>query len=118
MYFDISLIAFILDKFFGEFEKLKFIKHPIIIIGDYIKWFNNKFYKDSIFRGFLLSFSLLFIVFIVTSILSLIDNILIQGFLCSFALSSKMLYERVKEVIVSKDPKFAISMLVSRDTQK
>lgn len=117
MYFDISLIAFILDRFFGEFEKIKFIKHPIILIGNYIKWFEKRFYKDSIFRGSLLTLSLLILVFFVTFLLSLIDNIFIQGFLCSFALASKMLYESVKNIITADDPKFAISMLVSRDTK-
>lgn len=117
MFFDISLIAFLIDKYFGEFEKLKFIKHPIILMGNYIKWFEKKFYKDSIFRGFLLTSSLLSFVFIVTFLLSLIDNIFIQGFLCSFALASKMLFESVQNVITSNNPKVVISMLVSRDTK-
>ena len=51
MFYSIALIAYVLDLFFGEFEKLKFIKHPIILIGNYISWFQKKFYKDSILRG-------------------------------------------------------------------
>lgn len=117
MFFELVLGAYLIDMFFGEFEKVKFIKHPIIIMGNYIKWFGKKFYKDSIFRGLLLTLSLLCIVFIVTFALSFIDSILFQAFLCSFAISAKMLYESVRNVITSQDPKYAISMLVSRDTK-
>lgn len=117
MYFSLALLSYLIDYFFAEFEKLKFIKHPIILMGNYIKWFERKFYKDSVFRGFLLTLSLLFIVFIITFTLSLIDNIIFQAFLCSFALASKMLYESVKNVLDSSNPKEAISMLVSRDTK-
>ena len=56
--------------------------------------------------------------FSITYTLTFIDNIFFQGFLCSFAISSKMLYESVKEVITSDNPKYAISMLVSRDTNE
>jgi adenosylcobinamide-phosphate synthase len=65
MFFDVALIAYIIDKLFGEFEKIKFLKHPIIFMGEYISWFEKKFYKDSIARGFCLTISLLFVVFIV-----------------------------------------------------
>lgn len=116
MYLELVVFAHFIDYFFGEFEKVKYLKHPIIIIGNYIKWFEKKFYKDSIFRGTILTLSLLIIVFITTYILSLINNIFFQALLCSFTVSSKMLYDSVKEVVTSKNPKHAISMLVSRDT--
>ncbi|QKF82162.1 adenosylcobinamide-phosphate synthase CbiB [Halarcobacter ebronensis] len=118
MYFSTALIAYIIDYFFAEFEKIKFLKHPIIFIGDYIKWFEKRFYLDNIYRGFILTLSLLCIVFSITYIFTLVDNVLFQGFLCSFAISSKMLYESVKNVINSSNPKYAISMLVSRDTKE
>lgn len=118
MYFEVALIAYIMDFFFAEFEKVKYLKHPIILMGNYIKYFENKFYKDCIFRGFLLTFTLIFIVFIITSLLSLIDNIFFQALLASFTISSKMLYESVKNVLTSENPKYAISMLVSRDTNE
>ena len=122
MFYSIALIAYIIDNIFGEFEKLKFkspLKHPIIYMGDYISWFQKKFYKDSILRGAILSISLIVIVYIITSILARIDNILVQGFLASFTLASKMLYDSVKDVIADEDLKIKrekISMLVSRDT--
>lgn len=119
MFYEVALIAYIIDRFFGEFEKVKFFKHPIIFMGDYISWFQKKFYKDSILRGSLLTISLLFIVYVIVSIFALIDNVFVQGFLASFALSSKMLYDAVKDVVSNdniEDKRYKISMLVSRDT--
>ncbi len=57
------------------------------------------------------------LIFFISYFLSLVDNIFFQALLCSFAISSKMLYESVKNVIISSDPKLAVSMLVSRDTK-
>ncbi len=117
MYFSLALIAYIIDYFFAEFEKIKYLKHPIIYMGNYIKWFENRFYLDNVFRGFILTLSLLCIVFTVTFALTYVDNIFFQGFLCSFAISSNMLYKSVQNVIQADNPKYAISMLVSRDTK-
>jgi adenosylcobinamide-phosphate synthase len=119
MFFEVALIAYIIDMIFSEFQKFKYFKHPIIFMGDYISWFEKRFYKDSIFRGFLLTISLLFVVYIIVSIISMIDNVFVQGLLASFALSSKMLYDAVKDVIANdniEDKRYKISMLVSRDT--
>jgi adenosylcobinamide-phosphate synthase len=119
MFYSIALIAYIIDNIFGEFEKLKFIKHPIIFMGDYISWFQKKFYEDSILRGGILTASLIFIVYLITSWLASFDNILFQGFLASFTLASKMLYDSVKDVVSSTNleiKKEKIAMLVSRDT--
>lgn len=120
MFYSIALIAYILDNIFGEFEKLKFIKHPIILMGDYINWFKEKYYEDSIKVGAILTLSLLLIVYLITSFLASFDNVFFQGFLASFTLASKMLYDSVKDVISSNDleiKKQKISMLVSRDTR-
>ena len=122
MFYSIALIAYVLDNVFGEFDKLKFntpFKHPIIYMGDYISWFQKKFYEDSIIKGAILTSSLLFIVYIITSFLASFDNILFQGFLASFTLASKMLYDSVKDVVSSTNievKREKISMLVSRDT--
>ncbi|WP_121628110.1 adenosylcobinamide-phosphate synthase CbiB [Poseidonibacter antarcticus] len=119
MFYSIALIAYALDNIFGEFEKLKFLKHPIIFMGDYINWFKKKYYEDSILRGGILTVSLIVIVYIITSFLASFDNILFQGFLASFTLASKMLYDSVEDVITSRNlevKKEKIAMLVSRDT--
>ena len=65
MFFEVALIAYIIDMIFSEFQKFKYFKHPIIFMGEYISWFEKRFYKDSIFRGFLLTLSLLFVVYII-----------------------------------------------------
>jgi len=109
MFFEISLVAFIIDKLLGEF---KYIKHPVIFMGDYIKWFEKKFYKDSIFRGFLLTFSLLIITFCIVYPLSLLPWYL-QAIIASIGIASNMLYTSVKDII---DNPQNIKYLVSRDT--
>jgi len=115
LHFDLVLLSFIIDKIFGEFQFLKNFKHPIIFMGDFIKYFEKKFYKDSISRGLLLTISLLFIVFIITFTLDyFIDNIFILAFLSSFGIASKMLYESVKDIITNPQH---IKYLVSRDTK-
>ena len=119
MFYEVALIAYIIDMIFSEFQKLKFLKHPIIFMGDYISWFEKKFYKDSIFRGFLLTTTLIFIVFIIVYLISFIDNIFVQGLIASFSISSKMLFDAVKDVVSSDEietKRYKISMLVSRDT--
>jgi len=122
VFYSIALIAYLIDLVFGEFEKLKFstyITHPIILMGNFIKWFEKRFYKDSVSRGGLLTISLVSVVFVITYILSLIDNVFVQGFLASFTLASKMLYDSVRDIVSSDDlevKKQKISYLVSRDT--
>ncbi|PUE64504.1 cobalamin biosynthesis protein [Arcobacter caeni] len=119
MFFEVALIAYIIDMIFSEFQRFKYFKHPIIFMGDYISWFEKRFYKNSIFRGFLLTLSLLFVVFIIVYPISFINNIFIQGVLASFTLSSKMLFDAVKDVVSNEnieDKRYKISMLVSRDT--
>ncbi|WP_072680628.1 adenosylcobinamide-phosphate synthase CbiB [Arcobacter sp. LA11] len=117
MYIEILLLAYIIDAIFSEFQQVKYLKHPIVLMGNYISWFEKKFYKDTILIGFLLTISLIFITFIISFSLSLIDNILFQALLASFTISSKMLYDSVKNIFDAENPKVAISMLVSRDTK-
>ena len=113
MYFDIAFIAFFIDRVFGEFG---FIKHPVIFMGDFIKWFEKRYYQDSITRGFLLTLSLLAIIFIITfTITYFIDNIFVLGVIASMGIASKMLYDSVKDII---DNPTHIKYLVSRDTKE
>lgn len=111
MYLDITLIAYIIDRIFGEF---KYIKHPIVFMGDYIKWFENKFYKDSFLSGVLLTLSLLLIVFCVSFTLSFLPMVIV-ALIASMGIASKMLYESVKDIIINKEN---IKYLVSRDTKE
>jgi len=118
----VAVLAYLIDRKFGEF---RFIKHPIIVIGEMISFFEEKFYKDSITRGALL---VLFVLTITGSLSYALElyfvefltpwlNILITSFLASMFLAHNMLRESVLGVLDAEDKKEAISMLVSRDTE-
>lgn len=117
----IAVLAYLIDKVFGEF---RFIKHPVIIMGELITFFENHFYKDSIFRGLLLVVFVLssvglsaFFVEKVWSFLPYTLEVLASSIIASMFIAHKMLYDSVKDVLYSEDKKHAISMLVSRDTE-
>ena len=113
MYFEITLIAYIIDRIFGEF---KYIRHPVVFMGDFIKTYEVFFYKDNIISGVFLTLSLVLTVFLVTSTITyFIDNILILGIIASTGIASKMLYESVKDIIQNPQN---IKYLVSRDTDE
>ena len=85
-------------------------------MGDYIKWFEKKFYKDDVFRGFLLTSTLITLVWLlVGSISSNINNIIILAIIASTTIASKMLHDAIKDII--SNPK-NIKYLVSRDTEE
>jgi len=112
VYVSLSLIAFVLDRLFGEF---KFIRHPVVLMGDFIGWFEKRFYKDDALRGVLLTCSLLLVVWLVVfTITSLISNVFILGLIASTGIASKMLYSSVKDILNNPQN---IKFLVSRDTQ-
>ncbi|WP_321779462.1 adenosylcobinamide-phosphate synthase CbiB [Sulfurimonas sp.] len=117
----IAFLAYLIDKRFGEF---RFIKHPVIIIGSIISFFEHKFYKDSILRGLLLVlFVICCVSFVSISIstflnnLNIVLNIGFTSILASMFIAHKMLHDSVLEILVSTNKKKSISMLVSRDTQ-
>ncbi len=119
MYFEVALIAYIVDRFVGEF---RFVRHPVVLMGDFIKLFERLFYKDSVFRGALLTLSLVSIVFFISyGIVFLLSGrghpdlqIILFGIIASTTIASKMLYDSVKDII--KHPQ-DIKYLVSRDTE-
>jgi adenosylcobinamide-phosphate synthase len=113
VYLEITLIAFIIDKVFGEFNFPKPYKHPVILMGNFIKWFEIFFYKDSIKSGFFLTFSLIIITFILCYILDTILPWWIIAIILSTTIASKMLYTSVKDIISNPSH---IKYLVSRDT--
>ena len=118
MYIFITLFAYLIDKFVGE---LPFIKHPVIVMGNYIKWFEKRFYADSIYKGLILTISLLLItyilvhytIFLLLKIEYPILKISLLGTIASTTIASNMLYHAVEEII--KKP-HNIKYLVSRDT--
>ena len=118
MFYKIAILSYFIDRIFGEFTKNR---HPIIYMGKYIEWFESRFYRDSIIRGGLLSFSLLSIIYLfshtITISIEYINNSYIQTLLYatigSITISTKMLHNSIKDII--KNPK-NIKFLVSRDT--
>ena len=119
MTFSITLIAYLIDRFVGEF---RFVRHPVVLMGDYIKLFEKLFYKDSVFIGVWLTVSLVGIVFLLsygfTYLLSGRGHpdlqIILSGVLASTTIASKMLYDTVKDIIYTPQN---IKFLVSRDTE-
>ena len=112
MYLEITLIAYLIDKIFGEFS---FIKHPVVLMGDYIKWFENRFYKNNIINGIFLAISLIILVWLVVFVITFfLDNIFILGMIASTGIASHSLHKSVKEII---EHPHKIKYLVSRDTK-
>jgi len=120
MFYKVAIFSYFIDRLFGEFMGSK---HPVIYMGNYIKWFEKNFYKDSIFRGALLTLTLLLIVFIfshsIRVYIEYMQNPYIQTLLYSIigstTISIKMLHESVEDII--KNPQ-NIKYLVSRDTKE
>ncbi len=108
-----------IDRIFGEFG---FIRHPVILMGDYISWFEKNFYANSVIRGMVLTLSLLFITFTISYTIqtlftfhSSLFTSLLQGVIASTTIASKMLYDSVKDIITNPQH---IKYLVSRDTER
>lgn len=111
MVFEIALIAYLTDRIFGEF---RFIRHPVILMGDFISAYEKRFYSDTILGGFWLMFWLLALVLAIVTPIRLIGNPWILGVIASTGIAGKMLYESVNNVL--SDPT-SIRYLVSRDTE-
>ena len=63
MYFELALLAYLIDGWLGELPG----KHPVMWMGDYITVFEKKFYANRIMPGALLVLSLL----VLTGLISL-----------------------------------------------
>jgi len=118
IYPQIALSALIIDKIFGEF---KYIRHPVVIMGSYIKWFEKRFYKDNIYIGAILTISLLSITFFTIYTLNIflesfnyIIYLLTSSLIASTTIASKMLSDSVYDI--ASNPQ-NIKYLVSRDTE-
>ena len=116
----IAIFAYFIDKRFGEFP----IKHPVILIGKMITFFEDRFYKDTILRGVLLLIFILFSVGVLSITLHLcleylntFLTVVISSIIASMFIAHRMLYDSVKDILTAKNKKQVISMLVSRDTQ-
>ena len=120
MFVKLALFSYIVDRIFGEFSS---VRHPVVFMGDFIKWYENYFYKDNIFRGVLLTLSLLlsvvFTVFMLDALLSYFLNdwlyFIALVLLGSTTIASKMLYDSVADIMLNPQN---IKYLVSRDTKQ
>jgi adenosylcobinamide-phosphate synthase len=120
IYLEITLLAYIVDKVFGEFDH---IRHPVVVMGDYIKWFESRYYRDSISAGMILTISLLSMVLAISYVLEwliyamdipMVIKTLVMSIVASTTIASHMLYRSVADIISRpKDIKY----LVSRDTK-
>lgn len=118
MSISLTLLAYFIDRVFGEFPT----KHPVVFMGEYIKWFERRFYKDRVLYGAILTTTLILITLFILHLITLFIesmpnryiNIVILAIIASTTISSKMLYESVKETIAHPQK---IRYLVSRDTQ-
>lgn len=117
----ITFLAYFIDSKFGEFS---FIKHPVIYMGELITFFEDRFYKNSVFSGLFLVLFVLFTVGFITVTLSYLlsfvppfVSIIFLSFIASMFIAHNMLRSSVLGVIQAEDKKEAISMLVSRDTK-
>jgi len=112
VYPEVTLIAYLIDRVFGEFA---FLKHPVVFMGDFIRWFEKHFYHDSVSRGVVLTLSLLFLIYAITYPLSImINHPILLALIASMGIASKMLYESVKDIMIHPEN---IRYLVSRDTE-
>jgi adenosylcobinamide-phosphate synthase len=117
----IAFFAYMIDKKFGEFS---FIKHPVIVIGEMISFFEEKFYKNSITRGCLLVVFVISVVsffsislYLYLQFFNSFLNIVISSFIASMFIAHKMLRDSVADILHIENKKEALAMLVSRDTQ-
>jgi adenosylcobinamide-phosphate synthase len=119
---EIALVAYVVDGLWGEFG---FVRHPVVVMGDIIGWYQKRFYRDSILRGAWLAIGLVVGAGLVgLGIEEVIGSwvergehpylyALAVGVIASTTLASKMLYDSVYRVIEHPE---TIRYLVSRDT--
>ncbi len=117
----LAFLAYLLDRIFGEFA---FVKHPVIVIGELISWFEKNFYRDSVWRGVLLLLFILTVVgifaFALNFFLTSLHPILYYtaaALTASMFLAHRMLFDSVLAVIKGDEPREKLKMLVSRDTE-
>ena len=120
MYFELALMAYLIDYVVGEFPA----KHPVMWMGDFILAFERRFYSDRVLYGAILVISLLLLTLMFSLVLVYIANIFpvwlslpMLASLASTGLAMNMLHQSVAALLTAEQPKLALSNLVSRDTQ-
>jgi len=68
LYTETALVAYLVDRIFGEF---RFVRHPVVLMGYYIKYYEKHFYKYSILSGAILVFSLVTITLMLACLIAI-----------------------------------------------
>jgi len=104
---------------FGEFA----VRHPVVFMGDFILWFERRFWRDSVFVGGVLAVTLIFLSVGVSCLflyavgfLPYYAAFILTAIVASTLIAGNMLYSSVKSALYARDKRAALSMLVSRDT--
>ncbi|MFU8788829.1 MAG: adenosylcobinamide-phosphate synthase CbiB [Methylobacter sp.] len=120
MFFELAALAYLIDLFFGEFP----CKHPVVFMGDFIAAFERRFYRKRMLPGALLVMGLLALALLVSAALVYLAGLLpdwlaliILALFASTGLAMNMLHASVAGLLTAKQPKQALSYLVSRDTE-
>ena len=120
MYFELALLAYLIDGWLGELPG----KHPVMWMGDYITVFEKKFYANRIMPGALLVLSLLVLTGLISLALVYLCRLLPEqlsllglAILASTGIAMHLLHKSVADILISEQPKQAIAYLVSRDTE-
>lgn len=120
MFFELAILAYLVDLFFGEFP----CKHPVVWMGDFISAFERRFYRDRILPGALLVIGLIALTLLISVTLVTLCGLLPDGLsllvlavLASTGLAMNMLHASVAALLTAKQPKQALRYLVSRDTE-
>ncbi|MGZ5624191.1 MAG: adenosylcobinamide-phosphate synthase CbiB [Methylobacter sp.] len=120
MFFELAALAYLFDLLFGEFP----VKHPVILMGDFISGFERRFYHDRILPGALLVISLIALVLSVSLALVYLCGLLpsrlstiVLALFASTGLAMNMLHASVAALLTAEQPRQALSYLVSRDTE-
>lgn len=119
MTFTLALLAYLIDHLFGEWP----CKHPVMWMGDFVQAFERRFYRNNLLSGALLVTSLLTVTLLISLLLVYLAEQLpaifalcILAGIASTGLAMNMLHASVNSILSAKNPKQAISYLVSRDT--
>ena len=119
MFFELALLAYLVDLIFGELP----CKHPVVLMGDFINAFERRFYNDRILPGALLVISLSGLTLLISITLVYLGGFLpvwlslpVLALLASTGLAMNMLHASVAAILTTEQPRQALSLLVSRDT--
>jgi len=120
MYFELALAAYLVDMCVGELPG----KHPVVLLGAFIEAFERRFYRDRVLAGAFLVISALVLTLAISLAVVVLCGYLPRGLsfpvlavLASTGLAMNMLHAAVAGILTADQPRQAISLLVSRDTE-